>query len=293
LSTVEPTTDGGFLAAGWRFIQERHQVAAWLVKVSAEGDSLWSRTYRDSSGVLDLIPSDDGRFLLIGSAYQDSVDENDVLLTIVDSTGEELSRYTYGQSGIEENPWRAVRTMDGGILICGESHLTSGSRSYAFLLKLNSQYEVEWWYTENEFPQQFGSAAHEIAPGEYLMGGAAIASADRPNLDFIIQRLRMEQPVDPLNFTLPGSFTLLQNYPNPFNSSTTVSFSLPQTREVKFNLYDVLGRNVGKQPFASTKIYSAGEHRVTFDGTGLSSGIYFVRMEAGGNVQTKKMILIR
>ena len=96
---------------------------------------------------------------------------------------------------------------------------------------------------------------------------------------------------DPLE--TPNSFILNQNYPNPFNSSTTISFSLPHASEVTFTIYDVLGRNVGKQPFASSKNYSAGENRIVFDGAGLSSGIYFVRMEAGGNVQTKKMMLLR
>jgi photosystem II stability/assembly factor-like uncharacterized protein len=96
--------------------------------------------------------------------------------------------------------------------------------------------------------------------------------------------------------SIPSSYqeiTLNPNYPNPFNPITTISFTLPHAGEVKLAVYDVLGRNVGKEPFASSSVYSAGEHRVTFDGADLSSGIYFVRMEAGKMVQTRKMILLR
>lgn len=96
---------------------------------------------------------------------------------------------------------------------------------------------------------------------------------------------------EPSNLT-PVSFDL-SVYPNPFNPTTTISFILPRAGEVKLAMYDVLGRNVGKQPFAATKNYSAGEHHLSFDGSGLSSGIYFVRLEAGGNVQTRKMMLLR
>lgn len=105
---------------------------------------------------------------------------------------------------------------------------------------------------------------------------------------YIGQGSNISQPQKPV----PSSFSL-EVYPNPFNPSTTISFTLPHAGAVKLSVYDVLGRNVGKQPFASTKNYSAGEHHVTFDGAELASGIYFVRMEAGKDVMTRKMMLLR
>jgi hypothetical protein len=73
-------------------------------------------------------------------------------------------------------------------------------------------------------------------------------------------------------------------YPNPFNSSTTISFTLPQAGVVKIGVFDVLGREVNGMKDGHVRAMSlqAGPHNVAFDGSGLASGVYFVRMEAGG-----------
>jgi hypothetical protein len=88
----------------------------------------------------------------------------------------------------------------------------------------------------------------------------------------------------------PSTFGL-SAFPNPFNPRTTISFSLPQAGGVKLAVYDVLGRYTSDLPLASTKIFSAGEHHVTFDGSGLASGTYFLKMETQGCTQTRRLIL--
>lgn len=88
---------------------------------------------------------------------------------------------------------------------------------------------------------------------------------------------------------LPQDFSL-SVFPNPFNSSAKISFSLPQSGEVKITVYDILGKE--KSCLVHSTL-SAGEHFATFNGTEIASGIYFLRMEAGGNVQTKKMMLLK
>lgn len=87
-----------------------------------------------------------------------------------------------------------------------------------------------------------------------------------------------------------SSFTLEQNYPNPFNPTTIIQFSLPAGENVALKIYDILGREV----FTLADGYMAkGEHNVSFDGSKLSSGTYFYRLEAGGKVKTGKMLLIK
>ncbi|MDK9700297.1 MAG: T9SS type A sorting domain-containing protein, partial [bacterium] len=88
----------------------------------------------------------------------------------------------------------------------------------------------------------------------------------------------------------PSTTQLLGNYPNPFNSSTTISYSLPKPGQVDLRLFDITGREVAtlvnqRQP--------TGSYRVTLDGEHLSSGTYFVRMQAGDFVKTQKMVLLR
>ena len=89
---------------------------------------------------------------------------------------------------------------------------------------------------------------------------------------------------------LPRNFELLQNYPNPFNPSTVIGYSLPKSTFVSVRVYDLLGREVGT--IVSEK-QEAGQHGALFNGDGLSSGVYFYRIQTVGFVQTKKMLFLR
>jgi hypothetical protein len=89
---------------------------------------------------------------------------------------------------------------------------------------------------------------------------------------------------------LPEKISLWQNYPNPFNPTTTIKFGLPQEERVTIEVYDVLGRRVATLARDS---YPAGVHQVVFNARNYASGVYFVRMVAGKQIETRKMTLIK
>ncbi len=86
------------------------------------------------------------------------------------------------------------------------------------------------------------------------------------------------------------SYQLFQNYPNPFNPSTKISYSIPNQSPVSLKIYDVLGNEVG---VLVNEEKSVGSYSVEFDGNNLSSGLYLYKIQAGGFVETKKMILLK
>ena len=88
----------------------------------------------------------------------------------------------------------------------------------------------------------------------------------------------------------PTSFELSQNYPNPFNPSTVIKYSVPADVNVNVSVYNTKGELVRTlvNQFQRTGFYS-----VKFDGLGLSSGIYFYKVEAGKYSQVKKMVLLK
>jgi hypothetical protein len=86
------------------------------------------------------------------------------------------------------------------------------------------------------------------------------------------------------------AYRLMQNYPNPFNPSTVISYQLPVASEVSLKVFDVLGREVAVLVSGRQK---AGNYVVPFNGSGLSSGVYFYRLQAGQFVQTRKMMLVK
>lgn len=88
----------------------------------------------------------------------------------------------------------------------------------------------------------------------------------------------------------PEDFILYQNYPNPFNPSTTIQFRISEFGIVSLKVYDALGNEVIT---LIDENKSAGEHQVEFSAKGLTSGIYFYKLETQGFSHTKKMILLR
>lgn len=89
---------------------------------------------------------------------------------------------------------------------------------------------------------------------------------------------------------IPDDFILYQNYPNPFNPSTNLQYAISSRQYVILKVYDILGNEI------STLVdeeKSAGIYKVTFNSTGLSSGVYYYRMIADDFIQTKSMLLIK
>lgn len=92
------------------------------------------------------------------------------------------------------------------------------------------------------------------------------------------------------NSEQPISYTLEQNYPNPFNPTTQIQFSLPEQAQVNISIYNVVGQKVGE---AVNRLLEAGQHSVSFDASGLPSGIYFYKMQAGSFQDIKKLTVIK
>ncbi len=90
--------------------------------------------------------------------------------------------------------------------------------------------------------------------------------------------------------SIPTSFELSQNYPNPFNPSTKIQYALPQASNVKLTIYNVLGQKVAE---LINGFKAAGSYTVDWNASNLSSGMYIYRLEAGANVLTKKMTLLK
>ncbi|MEJ2637020.1 MAG: T9SS type A sorting domain-containing protein [Calditrichia bacterium] len=90
---------------------------------------------------------------------------------------------------------------------------------------------------------------------------------------------------------IPKDFKLYQNYPNPFNTQTVIRYYLPRESFVKIGLFDVLGHELREIVHGKKE---AGLHSLSWDGSGETSGIYFIRLEANGKIlDLKKMILLK
>lgn len=106
-----------------------------------------------------------------------------------------------------------------------------------------------------------------------------------------IELVYLQSPVtsvnDPIN---PSEFILYQNYPNPFNPSTKISFSLPAQSFVLLKIFDINGREAAT---IISEELSAGTYSRQWNAKGLSSGVYFYRLQAGSLIEMKKLMLLK
>jgi len=94
---------------------------------------------------------------------------------------------------------------------------------------------------------------------------------------------------------LPTEIALHQNYPNPFNPATRISFSLPNTGQVRLDIFNFLGQRVSTLVDSTLE---AGYHELIWDGNDsdggtAASGIYFYRIETDRYVDSRRMMLLK
>lgn len=126
----------------------------------------------------------------------------------------------------------------------------------------------------------FGIPESEAA--EVLANGSAY-----PKLGFLGSQI-VSNEEDPNG--VPARFQLQQNYPNPFNPTTNITFTIPSASRVQLTVYDIQGRKIAE---IANRNFTGGQHTLAFDASGLASGVYLYRIQAGRFSETRKMTLIK
>lgn len=89
---------------------------------------------------------------------------------------------------------------------------------------------------------------------------------------------------------LPQEYSLGQNYPNPFNPATMIRYDVKETGHVSLKIYDMIGNEVAT---LVNETKQAGRYDVSFDASGLASGVYLYKMQAGSFTMTRKLVLMK
>ena len=86
--------------------------------------------------------------------------------------------------------------------------------------------------------------------------------------------------IDDVDMATPNEFEIFNCYPNPFNPSTTVNFTLESSLPITLDVYDISGRYIAN---LAAGFFEAGRHSIEWHASGISSGIYFIRLSASGH----------
>jgi ligand-binding sensor domain-containing protein len=120
-----------------------------------------------------------------------------------------------------------------------------------------------------------------INPDGYLFAGTQRG---------IFRSIETTTSVKEISSELPMSFSLEQNYPNPFNPNTKIHFALRRPSFVTLKVYNILGKEVAT---LVTENLAAGKYEVDWNASGLASGVYLYRLQAGEFIETKKLTVLR
>ncbi len=219
--------------------------------------------------------------------------------TRINSTYNDFGTIKYNSSGVQQ--WLAVYDYtpqegddygydiavdnSGNVYVTGNSQQTGSDRD-ALTIKYNSSGTQQWVarYDSTNSEEAYAMAL-DANNNVYVTGYTSGATSN-----FLTVKYSQVNAITQLSNEIPKDFMLSQNYPNPFNPITNINFSIPAAGNVKISVYDISGREIS---VLVNENLGAGEYKTDFDASGLSSGVYFYKMETGKYSDVKKMILTK
>ena len=289
---IKTLSDGNIIVTGSFVSNSADAGDLLLLKLGAEGDTLWIKTY--GGGGWDtgkkVIETADGGLLAVGNINLFGSSKQDLWIIKTDSNGDSLWSKTIGGPS-NESAYSVIESDIGGYIVVGDSgvgdHHAGGGDLW--LLKIDENGDLLWSKTFGGGGSDGGRSIFSTEDGGFVVSGF---KSDSGNFDAWILRFGPEQAieVDEDHSSLPSEFSLSKNYPNPFNPTTTIEYSLPRSGEVSLIIYNLLGGEVTR---LVDSFQSAGVYQKEWDALNIASGIYFYRFQAGDFVQTRKMLLLK
>ncbi len=263
---------------------------------------------------MNAIDIDTDGNLLLSSRHQDEITKIDRQTgNIIWRLGGRHNQFTFTNDTLGFSYQHAVRRIPNGHITMfdnGNYHTPPFSRAVEYELDETNRTATLVWQYRNS-PDLFGAAmgyVQRLDNGNTLIGwgatnpsvtevrpdGSKALELTLPTGVFSYRAIRFPWPngtqTGVTTQPLPVAYSLAQNYPNPFNPTTTIHFSLGGSGHVSLIVYDLLGRPVATLVDGNLP---AGDHVKQWNANGLASGMYIYRLDAGGIVQTRKLMLLR
>ncbi|NOY58561.1 MAG: T9SS type A sorting domain-containing protein [Calditrichaeota bacterium] len=293
--TVKKTADGGYAFVGFTDSYGAGGFDAYLVKVDANGNELWHKTYGgsdwDIAGTMTL--TNDGGYLLAGWTADFGAQARDVYLIKTDAEGNEQWHKIYG--GVhKDGASEVIATQDGGYLVVGgyeNTFFSQAWRSDGYIIKIDDAGNEIWSKTYGDYNDDGFSAVREVGDGGYIISGSTSSYGNSSEVFLLkINKWGGFTSVNLIENTRPTEFQLEQNYPNPFNNETVIRYQLPKNSHVTLNIYNMTGQKVRTLIDA---FQTSGMHSVHLDAKDLASGLYLYKITTDRFVKTKKMLLLK
>jgi len=246
--SVQQTTDGGYIIAGYAFPFDGGYDNVYLIKTNASGDSLWTKTYggTNTDWCESVQQTMDGGYIMAGGTASFGAGNYDVYLIKTNVSGDTLWTKTYGGTNGEYGH-TVQQTMDGGYIIAGQTQSFGAGGEDVYLIKTNASGDTLWTRTYGGTDNDEGWSVQQTTDGGYLVAGGTVSFGNNEQV-FLIKT------------NASGDTLWTTTFGGPFPSSD-MGYSVQQTTD---GGYIVAG---------ATNSFGAGGYDV-----------YLIKTDANGNV---------
>lgn len=291
-NSVQQTTDGGYIIAGYTYSYGVGGNDVWLIKTNSSGDTLWTKTFggsdRDVSNSIQQ--TEEGGYVITGWTDSFGAGDKDVLLIKTNASGDALWTKTFGGSDWDEG--RSVhQTFDGEYIIAGYTYSYGVGNGDVFLIKTKSSGDTLWTKTFGGNDWERCNSVQQTIDGGYILVGET-QTFGAGGGDVWLIKTSPEVNVNVQNDDLKSlDYSMAQNYPNPFNSITSVSYKIKKSGHIRILVFNVEGQVI---EVLLDKHQTPGEYQIRWDAGEMASGIYFYHLIFNDyQTLTRKMILIK
>jgi len=304
--SVEQTSDGGYIVAGYTNSFGAGLADVYLVKTDAVGDTIWTRTYggSDYDEGYSVAQTSDGGYIVAGYTESFGAGYYDVYLVKTDSDGDTIWTRTYGGSSYDEGS-SVAQTSDGGYIIAGRTGSFGAGSWDVYLVKTDGLGDTIWTRTYGGSSGDYGCSVAQTSDGGYIVAGGTY-SFGAGESDFYLVK------TDSLGYTgieenppsaKPEAFAI-SAYPNPFNSAVTITIDCHSRANgnPEIEIFDIEGRMVDnlsvgayriRPKNASTRLTPTGGQYIWQPDAALGSGVYLVRATVGANIVSKRVVYLK
>lgn len=292
---VQQTSDEGFIAVGFYGYETDTEeiIDIMVVKTDINGNIEWNNNFGGEDKDLGYFiqQTNDGGFIVVGRTKSFGAGYFDVFLVKIDIDGNEEWNRTFGGSEWDEGI-SVQQTTSGGYIIVGTTESFGNGEGDVWVIKTDANGDTAWAKTLGGTNYDEGVSVRQTVDGGYIIAGRTESYGSGSSDVWLIRLVQdsVEVSIESTNEFLPSSFLLYQNYPNPFNPITTIDYQISKTSFVKLSIYDISGRIVET---IENEHKNAGYYSVEWNASGVSSGLYFYRIEAGGYNETKKCLILK
>jgi hypothetical protein len=169
--SVQQTSDGGYIIGGWSFAPGSAVADARLVKIAANGDSLWTGEYggAGADAANSVQQTSDGGYIFAGATSSFGASDGDVYIVKTDASGDTVWTRLIGGSGYDWGT-SVQQTSDGGYVIAGVT-FSYGAGGDVYLIRMDATGDTVWTRTHGSTDWEIGRSVQETSDGGYIIAG--------------------------------------------------------------------------------------------------------------------------